>query len=399
MSLIAAKIASALEASSWIRRMFEEGIALKQEYGEDKVCDFSLGNPDLPPPPAVAEGMKKLAGKLDQPFSLGYMPNAGFSWAREKLAAWLSLEQETPVAAADVILTCGVAGGINAFFRAVLEPGDEVLCFAPYFVEYGAYVDNHGGVLKPVSSVSKSFAPDIGALEAAVTKRTRALIINSPNNPTGVIYSREQLERICAVLLAASERNGRPVFLFSDEPYRFLAFDGARVPSVLPLYPYAVLGSSFSKNLSMPGERLGYLALSSGMEGREPLMAALTMTNRTLGFVNPPVVAQHLMAAALGSQVDVGIYERRRNAMAKVLTDAGYRFLLPAGAFYFFPEAPGGDDIAFVRRLAQERVLGVPGSGFGCPGYFRLAFCVDEQVILRSAEAFARANTLSRSTA
>ncbi|MDR2695304.1 MAG: pyridoxal phosphate-dependent aminotransferase [Deltaproteobacteria bacterium] len=399
MSLVAAKIASALEASSWIRRMFEEGIALKQQYGEDAVCDFSLGNPDLPPPQAVAEGMKKLAQTLDQPFALGYMPNAGFSWAREQLAAWLSREQQTPVAAADVILTCGAAGGINAFFRAVLDPGDEVLCFAPYFVEYGAYAGNHGGVLKPVPAVPKSFAPDPVALEAAVTKRTRALIINSPNNPTGVIYSREQIERVCAVLLAASERNGRPVFLLSDEPYRFLAFDGARVPSVLPLYPYAVLGSSFSKNLSMAGERLGYLALSSGMEGRERLMAALTMTNRTLGFVNPPVVAQHLMAAALGSQVDVGIYERRRNAMAGVLAGAGYSFQLPQGAFYFFPEAPGGDDVAFVRRLAQERVLGVPGSGFGCPGHFRLAFCVEEKVILRAAEGLARAYNISRSMA
>jgi aspartate aminotransferase len=335
--------------------------------------------------------MKKLAQPLDRPFALGYMPNAGFIWAREKLAAWLSREQQTPVATEDVILTCGAAGGINAFFRAVLEPGDEVLCFAPYFVKYGAYADNHGGTLRPVPSVPKSFAPDPDALEAAVAKRTRALIINSPNNPTGVIYSREDLERICAVLRTASERNGRPIFLFSDEPYRFLAFDGARVPSVLPLYSHAVLGSSFSKNLSMAGERLGYLALSSGMAGRERLMAALTMTNRILGFVNPPVVAQHLMAAALGSQVDVGIYERRRNAMAKVLTEAGYRFQLPQGAFYFFPEAPGGDDVAFVRRLAQERVLGVPGSGFGCPGHFRLAFCVDEQVILRSAEGFARA--------
>ncbi|MDR0238733.1 MAG: pyridoxal phosphate-dependent aminotransferase [Deltaproteobacteria bacterium] len=391
MSLVAAKIASALEGSSWIRKMFEEGIALKQQYGEDAVCDFSLGNPDLPPPPAVADGMKNLAQTLDQPFALGYMPNAGFGWAREKLADWLSREQQTPVAAADVILTCGVAGGINVFFRAVLDPGDEVLCFAPYFVEYGAYADNHGGVFKPVPSTPKSFAPDPGALEAAITKRTRVRIINSPNNPTGVVYSREQIENLCAVLRAASERNGRPIFLFSDEPYRFLAFDGAQAPSVLPLYPYAVLGSSFSKNLSMPGERLGYLALSADMEKREQLMAALTMTNRTLGFVNPPVVAQHLMAAALGSQVDVRIYERRRNAMANVLTEAGYGFRMPEGAFYFFPEAPGGDDVAFVRRLARERVLGVPGSGFGCPGHFRLAFCVDEKVILRSAEGFARA--------
>jgi len=391
MSLISAKVTTTLEASSWIRKMFEEGIALKQQYGEDAVCDFSLGNPDLPPPPAVAEGMKKLAQSLDQPYSLGYMPNAGFSWAREKLAAYLSQEQQTAVAATDVILTCGAAGGINAFFRAVLDPGDEVLCFAPYFVEYGAYAENHNGVLKPVPSTPKSFAPDPQALESAITKRTRVLIINSPNNPTGVIYNREQIEEVCAVLRTASERNGRPIFLFSDEPYRFLAFDGAQLPSVLSLYSYAVLGSSFSKNLSMAGERLGYLALSSGMKNREQLMAALTMTNRILGFVNPPVVAQHLMVAALGSQVDVKVYERRRNAMAKVLANAGYHFQLPQGAFYVFPEAPGGDDVAFVRRLAQERILGVPGSGFGCPGHFRLAFCVDEKVILRAAEGFARA--------
>ena len=391
MQLTSAKIQQALTSSSWIRKMFEEGLALKKQYGEDAVCDFSLGNPDLPPPPAVARGMHLLADKLDQPFSLGYMPNAGYAWAREQLAAHLAQEQGCPLTANEVILCCGAAGGMNAFFRTVLDPGDEVLCFAPYFVEYGSYVDNHNGVFRPLPSTPKSFAPDPAALEAALGPRSRVLIVNSPNNPTGVIYSRAEMEAICAVLQRASERNKRPIFLFADEPYRFLAFDKCEVPSVLPLYRYAVLGSSFSKNLSMPGARLGYLALSPLMPEREKLMAGLTLANRILGFVNPPVVAQHLMAAALGSQVDVEIYEQRRNAMIKVLQEANYSFKKPQGAFYFFPEAPGGDDVAFVQRLAQERILGVPGSGFGCPGHFRLAFCVDKAIIERSAPGFARA--------
>lgn len=391
MSLICAQAASALEHSSWIRKMFEEGIALKKLHGDNAVFDFSLGNPDLPPPPAVALGMRELADTLDTPFSLGYMPNAGYAWAREKLAAHLCKEQGCALNADDVLLTCGAAGAINVFLKTVLDPGDEVFCFAPYFVEYGAYAGNHGGVFKTVPSAAKTFAPDVWALEAALTERARVVIINSPNNPTGVIYSRPQIEEIAAVLLRASEKNGRPIFLLSDEPYRFLAFNGTEVPSVLPLYPYAAVAGSFSKNLSMAGERLGYLALAPRPAGEDRLMAALIMANRVLGFVNPPVVAQHLMAAALGAQVDVAVYERRRDAMAEVLESAGYSFQMPAGAFYFFPEAPGGDDVAFVRRLLQERILGVPGVGFGRPGNFRLAFCVDEKVIAASAEGFRRA--------
>jgi aspartate aminotransferase len=391
MSLISERTASALEGSSWIRKMFEQGLALRKEHGEEAVCDFSLGNPDLPPPPEVARGMRELAGKLNEPFSLGYMPNAGYGWAREKLAAHLSGEQKTPVDADDVLLTCGAAGAINVFLRAVLDPGDEVLCFSPYFVEYGAYAGNHGGVLKTVPSAPETFAPDPDALRAAVTQRTRVLLLNSPNNPTGAVYSGAQIEKLAEVLEEASRRNGRPVFLLSDEPYRFLTFDGVEAPPVLPLYSHALLAGSFSKNLGMAGERLGYLALSRRMEGRNRLMAAMIMANRILGFVNPPVVGQHLMAAALGSQVDVTVYKRRRDAMAEVLREAGYDFAMPKGAFYVFPRAPGGDDVAFIHRLQKELVLGVPGSGFGRPGHFRLAFCVDEKVIRRSAEGFARA--------
>ena len=391
MSILADSVAGYLGNASWIRRMFEAGGRLKAQYGEENVQDFSLGNPDLPAPQAVVDGLRDFAARAAEPFAFGYMPNAGFPWLRERLAAWLSGEQGVALSADEVILSCGAAGALNAFFRAVLNPGEEVVCLAPYFVEYGFYAANFGGVLKPVMSRREDFSPDMAALEAAVGPATRVLLINSPNNPTGVIYGREALKAICALLESRSREYGRPVWLVSDEPYRFLAYDGAEVPSVLPLYPHAVCVSSFSKSLSLPGERLGYLAVSPHLPEKEELMAALALTNRILGYVNPPVIGQKILAGALGSHVDREIYARRRAAMAATLEETGYRFLMPAGAFYFFPEAPGGDDVAFVNRLAEERVLAVPGTGFGCPGYFRLAFCVEERVIRAAAGGFARA--------
>jgi len=394
MTIISAQMDGYIEKSSWIRRMFEAGIQLKQQYGEDAVCDFSLGNPDLPPPPAVAEGLRSLAGRIDKPFSLGYMPNGGFDWARKLLAGRLGKEQQAELGAEHVILSCGAAGAINALLRAVLDPGDEVIAIAPCFVEYRFYVENHGGSLRFAPSKAGSFALDIEAVEAAVTPRTRALIVNSPNNPTGVVYPADALRQLAALLERAGKKHGRPIFLLSDEPYRFLAFDGVVVPPMLPLYRHAVVIGSFSKSLSLAGERVGYLALSPLLDAdaRNRLAAAAIMTNRILGYVNPPVVGQHLMAAALDTPVDAEIYRRRRDVMAEVLSAAGYEFQLPEGAFYFFPKAPGGDDVAFVNRLLEERILGVPGSGFAGPGHFRLAFCVDESVIRRAAEGFKRAN-------
>ena len=393
MNVISSQMSSSIANGSWIRRMFEAGIQLKQKFGNDAVCDFSLGNPDLAPPPAVGKALAEFARHVDEPFSLGYMPNAGFGWAREKLAAHISKEQRlpVPVEGTDVILTCGAAGALNVIFKTVLEPGDEVLSVTPYFVEYGSYVANHGGVFRKVPTLPDTFALDLPAIEAAITPKTRAMIINSPHNPTGTIYTRKELEGLVGILRAASERNGRPLYLIADEPYRFLAFDGAEVPSLLPMYPYAILASSFSKNMCLAGERVGYIALSPLFAERSELMAGLTLANRVLGFVNPPVVGQHIMAGALGSQVDVNIYARRRELMGKILTDAGYEFQMPRGAFYFFPKAPGGDDVAFVNKLLEERILAVPGTGFGGPGHFRLAFCVEDEVIARSAEGFRRA--------
>ncbi len=391
MTLLSQRVAGYMENASWIRRMFEAGAQLKAKYGPENIYDFSLGNPDLPPPPAVAEGLRKFSEMANEPFAFGYMSNGGYPWAREQLAAHLSIEQDISLTADHVLLSCGAAGGLNAFFRAVLNIGEEVLAFAPYFVEYGFYTENHNATFRSVPSMPDTFAPDLEALEAAISDKTRILLINSPNNPTGAVYNKQEIQGIIGVLNRCSQKFGKPIWLVADEPYRFLAFDGIEVPSVLPLYPYSVVVSSFSKNLSLPGERLGYVIISPLLQEGQTLMGALMLTNRILGYVNPPVVGQHLMAAALGSQVDVSIYNNRRNAMAKVLNDAGYEFQLPKGAFYFFPKAPGGDDVAFVNKLLEQNILAVPGRGFGQAGYFRLAFCIDEQIILNSAPAFAKA--------
>lgn len=390
MGVLSQKFDGFLQNSSMIRRMFEAGIQLRKEHGADKVFDFSLGNPDLPPPPQVADGLRELAEHVNEPFSFGYMPNAGFPWALEMMAGYLAKEQGVTVEPGQVMLSCGAAGALNAFFKAVLNPGDEVLCIAPYFVEYGFYIDNHGGVLKPVDS-KEDFSLDLAAVEAAFTPKTRAIIVNSPNNPTGQIYSKVELQALAGILRKKSAEYGRPIFLASDEPYRFLAYDGAEVPSVLPLYEYSVVLGSFAKNLSLPGERIGYLLVSPDMPERERLMGGAIMANRILGYVNPPLVGQYILKYALGHNVDLGIYAGRREAMAEVLENAGYEFQTPRGAFYFFPKAPGGDDKKFVERLTQELVLAVPGSGFGRAGHFRLAFCVSEDVIRRSADGFKRA--------
>ncbi len=388
MQVIAGAIQSQMAGSSWIRRMFEKGIELKKQYGADNVCDFSLGNPDIPPPPCAVEAMHGLAECVARPFGMGYCPNAGLPEFREALAAHLSVQQQTAVQAAQVVVTCGAAGALTSFFRAVLEPGDEVLCPAPYFVEYGSYCGHFGGVLKAVPSLPPDFQPDVAAIEAALTERTRVLMINSPNNPTGCVYSQRTLDALAALVNRVNAVRERPLFLLSDEPYRFLAYDGALVPPILPLSPFALVLGSFSKNLSMAGERVGYLVANPAMSDVATLINAVTLTNRTLGFVNAPVLGQRLAMALLDQGVDVSVYARRREAMARVLREAGIRFALPQGAFYFFPEAPGGDDQAFVQALLAKNVLAVPGRGFGFSGYFRLSFSVDDAVIERSAAGF-----------
>jgi aspartate aminotransferase len=391
MDVVTPQIRTQIQEASWIRRMFDAGLELKQRVGAENVFDFSLGNPDVPPPAAAGEALRALAESVVAPMGLGYCPNAGLPAVRATLARKLAAEQQAPIEARHVILTCGAAGGLVTFFRAVLERGDEVLCFAPYFVEYGAYAGHFGGVLKAVPSKAPDFAPDLAALDAAIGPRTRAVLVNSPNNPTGRIYDAATLRALGELLARKNAGRERPVFLVSDEPYRTLAYDGAVVPPILPLSPFAVVVGSFSKSLSLAGERVGYLLVSPDMPDAQVLLDALTLTNRTLGFVNAPVVGQRLVAALVDASVDVGVYDRRRGAMAAALRGAGIEFFMPQGAFYFFPKAPGGDDQAFVNLLLEENVLAVPGRGFGMPGYFRLTFCVDEQVIARAAPGFARA--------
>ena len=384
-----------MAGSSWIRKMFEKGLELKRQHGADAVCDFSLGNPDVPPPAKTKSALEAIAAEAVKPLGLGYCPNAGIPAVREAIAAYLARQQQVPVAASNVVMTVGAAGALVSFFRAVIEPGDEVICPSPYFVEYGSYCGHFGGVLKPVPSIAdEGFRPDIAAIEAAITPKTRALLVNSPNNPTGCIYSAEDVRQLAELVdktNAARGDGGRPLFLLSDEPYRAFAYDGATVPPMLPLTPYAVVLGSFSKTLSLAGERIGYVAVNPAMPDGDTLVSAVTLTNRTLGFVNAPVIGQRLATALLDETVDLEIYDRRRKLMAKVLSDAGIEFVMPRGAFYFFPKAPGGDDIAFVDALQDELILAVPGRGFGMAGFVRLSCSVDEKIIARSAEGFKRA--------
>ncbi|MGE4504078.1 MAG: pyridoxal phosphate-dependent aminotransferase [Desulfovibrionaceae bacterium] len=391
MRHLSSQVCGYLDRASWIRKMFETGAELKAKHGEDAVSDFSLGNPDMPPPDRIFDAMRQLSEGKGTPFALGYMPNAGYPEARAALAGRLAGEQGVDVAPGDVVITCGAAGAINSLYRAVIDPGDEVITPAPFFVEYGFYVENHGGVLKPVPTVPLTFRLDLDAMEAAITEKTRAVLINSPHNPTGVVYSEEELRGLCELLVKKNEGRERPILLIADEPYRFLTYDDAKVVSVLPLYPYSVVVSSFSKNLALAGERVGYCLVNPAMPGKEELLAGLVLANRILGFVNAPAIGQKLMTMAISEQVDASVYAQRREAMAAMLDNAGVRYAMPGGAFYFFPEAPGGDDLAFANALQEELILAVPGRGFGTPGYVRLAFCVGREVIDRAVPGFKRA--------
>ena len=399
MQTVTNQIKESMAGSSWIRKMFEKGIELKKQHGADAVCDFSLGNPDVPPPAKTKVVLEALAEQAIQPLGLGYCPNAGIPAVREAMAGYIAAQQATPVGAGQIVMTVGAAGALVSFFRAVVEPGDEIICPAPYFVEYGSYCGHFGGVLKAIASKpDEGFRPDFDAMEAAVTPKTRAFLVNSPNNPTGCIYALEDMKRLADIVNRVNAQRqaefgdaARPLYLLSDEPYRAFAFDGAVVPPVMPLTPYAVVLGSFSKTLSLAGERVGYVAIHPDMPDGVSLVNAVTLTNRTLGFVNAPVLGQRLAAQLLDQTVDLEIYDRRRRLMAQVLRDAGVEFVLPKGAFYFFPKAPGGDDLKFVDALQDELILAVPGRGFGMAGHIRLCCSVDEKIIARSAEGFKRA--------
>ncbi len=373
-----------------IRKMFTEGARLKKEFGEDNVYDFSLGNPDIPAPEKVHEALRDLVSGPPRSFEHGYCPNAGLPALQEKLAHKLSGIHEVDIKPGNIIVTSGAAGAINAFFRAVLSPGDEVVTFSPYFVEYGFYAENYGAKLVTVPT-GDDFMPDMSTFEKAISAKTRVCLINSPNNPTGCVYSQQTLDGLVNIIKKKNREFGKPIFLVSDEPYRFLVYDNKYVPPILNQYAYSVVASSFSKDLSLAGERIGYLAISPLLPEADKLAGAVAITNRILGFVNAPVLMQKMLIQAIDSQVDISLYRQRRDSLAQVLQDADLEYTLPKGAFYFFPKTPVKDDADWINILKEERILAVPGSAFGRPGYFRLSFCVSGKTIRNSRESFQKA--------
>ena len=386
---ISRKIEEFMEKSSWIRKMFEEGSRLKAIHGADKVSDFSLGNPNVPPPEIVDKTLQQLVSENTQGIH-AYMPNSGYEDTRSAVASYLSEVLGVELNAGHVVMTCGAAGGLNIILKALLDSGAELVCPAPYFVEYGFYCDNHGGQLVTVPT-RENFQLDLSRIEEALNPKTRAVLINSPNNPTGQVYPERDLLDLGKILDEKSREIGRRIYLISDEPYRDIVYDDVEVPSLFKVYPHSLITSSYSKNLSIPGERIGYVVVHPEAEEVEKLLGALNLANRILGFVNAPALMQRLVKQIQGVCVDKGIYEAKRNLLCDGLKEAGYEFSVPAGAFYVFPKSPIPDDVEFVKLLQDELILAVPGSGFGGPGYFRLAYCVDDDTIKRSFDGFKRA--------
>lgn len=385
---VAAKIRTVMEQSSWIRKMFEEGAKLKAQHGADNVFDFSLGNPNLPPPDTFAQALLDTVSTCG-PGSHCYMPQPGYPQVCESVADFLTEEQGVAIAAQDVLMTCGAAGALNVIFKALLDPGDEVIVPTPCFVEYRFYVDNHGGVIRMVPTLP-DFTLDIDAIGAAINDKTKAVLINSPNNPTGQIYSAESLAKLGRLLTDKSDALDRSLYLISDEPYRKIIFDGLQVPSIFQAYEQSIMATSYSKDLSIPGERIGFAAVHPNAIHKAEIMAAMALTIRILGFVNAPALMQRVIADLQGQSVDMGVYTRNRELLCNGLADAGYEFITPPGAFYLFPKTPIEDDVAFVRELQKELILTVPGSGFIGPGHFRIAFCVEDETIIKAMPGFKR---------
>jgi aspartate aminotransferase len=385
---IAKHIQTIISGSSWIRKMFEEGARLKAEHGVDNVYDFSLGNPNLEPPETFRAALQDAAASSD-PGVHGYMANTGYPHVRKSVADYLCSEQKVQVTENEVIMTCGASGALNVILKAILDPGDEVITPAPFFVEYRYYVDNHGGSLKTVST-KPDFNLDIDAVSAAITQKTRAVLINSPNNPTGQVYSKQSLNELGALLTEKTKELNRTLYLIADEPYRKIVYDGQKVPSIFQTYTESIIATSYSKDISIPGERIGHLAVNPEASYKEELIGGMALANRILGFVNAPALMQRVVASVQGMSVDISAYARKRELLCKGLEDCGYDFFRPAGAFYLFPKTPVPDDVTFVRALQEELILTVPGSGFGGPGHFRIAFCVADETIVNAMPGFKR---------
>ena len=384
---IATKIAGFIDKASWIRKMFEEGEQLRKIHGADKIFDFTIGNPDVEPPKEFQEEFLRLA-QHPVPGMHRYMSNAGYDETRGAVAEVLSEAAGLEVQGRHVIMTCGAGGALNVVMKTILNPGEEVIILAPFFVEYKFYIDNHGGVPVEVWTDRDTFQLDIPAIERAISNKTRAVIICTPNNPTGVIYPAESLKALGTMLARKEQELDRQIFVISDEPYARISYDGKSVPNIFPHVRNSIIVTSHSKDLALPGERIGYLAANPCMDGVEKFMEGAVFCNRVLGFVNAPALMQRLVAKLQRTSVDIGLYQKKRDLLYNSLSAMGFSMVKPDGAFYLFPKSPLADDVEFVKQAQKHNILLVPGAGFGAPGFFRIAYCVDIGMIERSLPAW-----------
>jgi len=383
---ISDKVRKSMVEGSWIRKMFEDGAILKQQYGEENVFDLSLGNPVMEPPPEFVHELRRLV-ENPIPGMHRYMANAGYAETRAAVAEQLSLETGIKFTMNEIIMTCGAGGALNVVLKTILNPGEEVILLAPYFIEYVFYIDNHGGVAKIVPT-DEQFIPKLDALEAAIGVNTKAILINSPNNPTGVVYSEDLIHQLGELLRQKESQYGTEIFLISDEPYRKIIFDGLKYPSPFNHYSQSIVTNSHSKDLALPGERIGYIAVHPDCSQREDVVAGCIHCNRVLGYTNAPALMQNIVRHLQNVTVSIAEYQRKRDFLYEHLSEMGYSVVKPQGAFYMFPKSPLEDEIAFVSELQQQRVLIVPGGGFGTPGYFRISYCVDDRTLEGSLAAF-----------
>lgn len=385
--MISKKIEQNLKKSSWIRAMFEEGEKLRKIHGADNVFDFSIGNPEFEPPKAVEEALLRTVSD-DSAGKHRYMSNAGYADVRSKIASHIKNETRISLSSENIIMTCGAAGGLNVALKALLDPGDEVIVFSPYFVEYLFYIDNHGGKPVVVPTDKTTFQPSAEIVEKYITPKTKAIIINTPNNPTGVVYSSETLNKLANVLEQKEKKYNSSIYVISDEPYSSIVYDYIEVPSILKIFKNSIVVNSFSKSLALPGERIGYIAVNDSIKNSRLLIDAMVFCNRTLGFVNAPATIQKVIAQTIEEKVDTKEYEKRRDLLYNHLTKLGFSCVKPEGAFYLFPKALIDDDIEFCKRALKYNLLMVPGTGFGCPGFVRLSYCLNIKTIEGALPAF-----------